>query len=109
MNPINSFWFCYFVLMLHISGPPSEAGALTVDLDAASEAFDQMLAVPWIKQSVKTFELPPCITLFCLRRDLRYTVVTHKALNPFYAWKLFKLATKLFFSQTYSCCLNITM
>ncbi|KAK5904604.1 hypothetical protein CesoFtcFv8_006147 [Champsocephalus esox] len=33
-------------------GPPSEAGALTVDLDAASEAFDQMLAVPWIKQSV---------------------------------------------------------
>ncbi|XP_033953626.1 probable E3 ubiquitin-protein ligase HERC4 [Pseudochaenichthys georgianus] len=33
-------------------GPPSEAGALTVDLDEASEAFDQMLAVPWIKQSV---------------------------------------------------------
>ncbi|KAF3847807.1 hypothetical protein F7725_020835 [Dissostichus mawsoni] len=56
-------------------GHPSEAGALTVDVDAASEAFDQLLAVPWIKQSVKTFELPPCITLFCLRRELRYTVV----------------------------------
>ncbi|XP_029302600.1 LOW QUALITY PROTEIN: probable E3 ubiquitin-protein ligase HERC6 [Cottoperca gobio] len=33
-------------------GPPSEAGALTVDLDAASQAFDQLLAIPWIKQSV---------------------------------------------------------
>ncbi|KAK5868547.1 hypothetical protein PBY51_009548 [Eleginops maclovinus] len=33
-------------------GSPSEAGALTVDLDAASKAFDQMLAVPWIRQSV---------------------------------------------------------
>ncbi|XP_072248664.1 probable E3 ubiquitin-protein ligase HERC4 isoform X2 [Leuresthes tenuis] len=33
-------------------GPPLEAGALTVDLEAASQAFDQLLAVPWIKQSV---------------------------------------------------------
>ncbi|KAI4815497.1 hypothetical protein KUCAC02_005639 [Chaenocephalus aceratus] len=43
-------------------GPPSEAGALTVDLDAASEAFDQMLAVPWIKQSVN---LTLLIDLLC--------------------------------------------
>ncbi|KAM4743192.1 putative E3 ubiquitin-protein ligase HERC4 isoform 2-T2 [Anableps anableps] len=33
-------------------GPPLEAGALTVDLEAARHAFDQMLAVPWIKQTV---------------------------------------------------------
>ncbi|XP_037631297.1 probable E3 ubiquitin-protein ligase HERC6 [Sebastes umbrosus] len=33
-------------------GPPPEADALTVDLEAASRAFDQLLAVPWIKQSV---------------------------------------------------------
>ncbi|KAM6932914.1 LOW QUALITY PROTEIN: putative E3 ubiquitin-protein ligase HERC6 [Xenentodon cancila] len=31
---------------------PLEAGALTVDLHAAEHAFDQLLAVPWIKQSV---------------------------------------------------------
>ncbi|KAI4815496.1 hypothetical protein KUCAC02_005638 [Chaenocephalus aceratus] len=43
-------------------GPPSEAGALTVDLDAASEAFDQMLAVLWIKQSVN---LTLLIDLLC--------------------------------------------
>ncbi|KAF7219056.1 probable E3 ubiquitin-protein ligase HERC6 [Nothobranchius furzeri] len=34
-------------------GTPLEAGALTVDQEAASRAFDQMLAVPWIRQSVK--------------------------------------------------------
>ncbi|MED6235518.1 hypothetical protein ATANTOWER_028158 [Ataeniobius toweri] len=34
-------------------GAPLEAGALTVDLEAARQAFDQMLAVPWIKQTVK--------------------------------------------------------
>ncbi|MEQ2240750.1 hypothetical protein ILYODFUR_018336 [Ilyodon furcidens] len=34
------------------SGAPLEAGALTVDLEAARQAFDQMLAVPWIKQTV---------------------------------------------------------
>ncbi|KAM7399396.1 hypothetical protein PAMP_018669 [Pampus punctatissimus] len=28
------------------------AGALTVDLEVASQAFDQLLAIPWIKQSV---------------------------------------------------------
>ncbi|XP_038150831.1 probable E3 ubiquitin-protein ligase HERC6 [Cyprinodon tularosa] len=33
-------------------GAPLEAGALTVDLQAARQAFDQMLAVPWIKQTV---------------------------------------------------------
>ncbi|XP_043975030.1 probable E3 ubiquitin-protein ligase HERC6 isoform X1 [Gambusia affinis] len=33
-------------------GAPLEAGALTVDLEAACQAFDQMLAVPWIKQTV---------------------------------------------------------
>lgn len=33
-------------------GLPSEAGALTVDLEAASQAFDQLLAIPWIKQTV---------------------------------------------------------
>ncbi|XP_061576509.1 probable E3 ubiquitin-protein ligase HERC6 [Cololabis saira] len=31
---------------------PLEAGALTVDLDAAGRAFEQLLAVPWITQSV---------------------------------------------------------
>ncbi|XP_022604120.1 E3 ISG15--protein ligase HERC5-like [Seriola dumerili] len=34
------------------NGSSLEAGALTVDLEAASQAFDQLLAVPWIKQSV---------------------------------------------------------
>ncbi|XP_035535912.1 probable E3 ubiquitin-protein ligase HERC6 [Morone saxatilis] len=34
------------------NGSPSEAGALTVDLEAASRAFDQLLAIPWIKESV---------------------------------------------------------
>ncbi|XP_067363614.1 probable E3 ubiquitin-protein ligase HERC6 isoform X1 [Channa argus] len=33
-------------------GPPLEAGALTVDLEAASQAFNQLLAVPWIKETV---------------------------------------------------------
>ncbi|XP_031153119.1 E3 ISG15--protein ligase HERC5-like isoform X1 [Sander lucioperca] len=33
-------------------GPPLEADALTVDLEAASQVFDQLLAIPWIKQSV---------------------------------------------------------
>ncbi|XP_041850243.1 probable E3 ubiquitin-protein ligase HERC6 [Melanotaenia boesemani] len=34
------------------NGSPLEAGALMVDLEAASQAFDQLLAIPWIKQSV---------------------------------------------------------
>ncbi|KAI3354346.1 hypothetical protein L3Q82_018869, partial [Scortum barcoo] len=34
------------------NGLPSDAGALTVDLEAAGRAFEQLLAVPWIKQSV---------------------------------------------------------
>lgn len=41
--------FCFFCLR----GFPPKAGALTVDLEAASRTFDQLLAVPWIKQSVK--------------------------------------------------------
>ncbi|KAM7003459.1 putative E3 ubiquitin-protein ligase HERC6 [Tautogolabrus adspersus] len=36
---------------------PKTAGALTVDLDAASRAFDQLLAVPWIKQTVTLNDL----------------------------------------------------
>ncbi|XP_030007491.1 probable E3 ubiquitin-protein ligase HERC6 [Sphaeramia orbicularis] len=31
---------------------PAEAGALTVDLEAASRAFDQLMAIPWIQQSL---------------------------------------------------------
>ncbi|XP_027135920.1 probable E3 ubiquitin-protein ligase HERC6 isoform X1 [Larimichthys crocea] len=31
---------------------PSEAGATTVDVEAASRTFDQMVAVPWIKQTI---------------------------------------------------------
>ncbi|KAM3875257.1 uncharacterized protein ACN63O_000311 [Diretmus argenteus] len=34
------------------SGPPPGAGALTVDVEAASQTFDQLLKRPWIKQSV---------------------------------------------------------
>lgn len=41
-------WSC-----VGFSGPPPKADALTVDLEAASRAFDQMLAVPWIKEAVK--------------------------------------------------------
>ncbi|XP_036006080.1 probable E3 ubiquitin-protein ligase HERC4 isoform X2 [Fundulus heteroclitus] len=41
---------------------PREAGALTVDLEAACKAFDQMLAVPWIKQTAnkagKSYKVP---------------------------------------------------
>ncbi|CAG6004363.1 unnamed protein product [Menidia menidia] len=33
-------------------GPPLETGACTVDLEAVSQAFDQMFAIPWIKKSV---------------------------------------------------------
>ncbi|XP_011616449.2 probable E3 ubiquitin-protein ligase HERC6 isoform X2 [Takifugu rubripes] len=34
------------------SGGPLEPGALTVDLEAAERALDQLLAIPWIKDSV---------------------------------------------------------
>uniref|UniRef100_UPI0037E84922 probable E3 ubiquitin-protein ligase HERC6 n=1 Tax=Semicossyphus pulcher TaxID=241346 RepID=UPI0037E84922 len=34
------------------NGRPLEAGALTVDLEAASQTYDRLLAVPWIKESV---------------------------------------------------------
>ncbi|XP_054456253.1 probable E3 ubiquitin-protein ligase HERC6 [Anoplopoma fimbria] len=40
--------------------PPAEGDVLTVDLEAASQAFDQLLAIPWIKQSVN---LNPLIQL----------------------------------------------
>ncbi|XP_042342287.1 probable E3 ubiquitin-protein ligase HERC6 isoform X2 [Plectropomus leopardus] len=46
-------------------GAPLEAGALTVDLEAASKAFDQMLEIPWIKQSV---DLTNLINLLCASR-----------------------------------------
>nr|XP_046244794.1 probable E3 ubiquitin-protein ligase HERC6 isoform X2 [Scatophagus argus] len=32
--------------------PSSKAGVFTVDLEAAGRAFDQLLAIPWIKKSV---------------------------------------------------------
>ncbi|XP_034721634.1 probable E3 ubiquitin-protein ligase HERC6 isoform X2 [Etheostoma cragini] len=38
-------------------GPPLEADALTVDLEAASQVMDQLLAIPWIKQSVHLEDL----------------------------------------------------
>ncbi|XP_007563091.1 probable E3 ubiquitin-protein ligase HERC6 [Poecilia formosa] len=50
-------------------GPPLEAGALTVDLEAARQAFDQMLAVPWIKQTVNLQLLTEL--LFASRRPLK--------------------------------------
>uniref|UniRef100_H3CY63 HECT domain-containing protein n=1 Tax=Tetraodon nigroviridis TaxID=99883 RepID=H3CY63_TETNG len=34
-------------------GPSLEAGALTVDLEAVCRAFDQLLAIPWIKKLFK--------------------------------------------------------
>ncbi|KAM4565993.1 putative E3 ubiquitin-protein ligase HERC4 isoform 2-T2 [Odontesthes bonariensis] len=46
-------------------GPPLEAGALTVDLEAANQAFDQLLAVPWITQSVN---LKPLLELLVASR-----------------------------------------
>ncbi|XP_068612902.1 probable E3 ubiquitin-protein ligase HERC6 [Brachionichthys hirsutus] len=33
-------------------GPPLDAGAMTVDLEAASQAFDRLLATPWIKETI---------------------------------------------------------
>ncbi|XP_078023256.1 putative E3 ubiquitin-protein ligase HERC6 isoform X1 [Epinephelus lanceolatus] len=47
-------------------GPPLTAGALTVDLEAASRAFDQMLEIPWIRQSVN---LTPLIGLLLASKD----------------------------------------
>lgn len=35
-----------------LSGFPLEAGALTVDLEAAGRAFDQLFVTPWIKEVV---------------------------------------------------------
>lgn len=34
------------------SGLVKEAGVLTVDLEAASDAFEKMVEIPWIKNSV---------------------------------------------------------
>ncbi|XP_070685976.1 probable E3 ubiquitin-protein ligase HERC6 [Pempheris klunzingeri] len=51
------------------NGLPSEAGALTVDLEAAGRAFDQLLAIPWIKQSVN---LKPLMELlFASKNDIK--------------------------------------
>ncbi|XP_076590481.1 putative E3 ubiquitin-protein ligase HERC4 [Chaetodon auriga] len=52
---INSMFFTSSSLVASFTkanGPPLEAGALTVDLEAAERAFDQLLAVPWIKKTV---------------------------------------------------------
>lgn len=37
-------------MVVGFSGPPLEAGALTVDLEAASRAFEQLLKISWIKE-----------------------------------------------------------
>ncbi|XP_074535241.1 E3 ISG15--protein ligase HERC5-like isoform X2 [Halichoeres trimaculatus] len=39
------------------NGSPKAADALTVDLEAACKVFDQMMAVPWIKETVNLKEL----------------------------------------------------
>lgn len=49
-------WSC-----VGFSGPPPKADALTVDLEAASRAFNQMLAVPWIKEAVKNRDSAPSL------------------------------------------------
>ncbi|XP_034459910.1 probable E3 ubiquitin-protein ligase HERC6 [Hippoglossus hippoglossus] len=41
------------------NGCSLEAGALTVDLEAASRAFDQLLEIPWIKQAMNLEILMP--------------------------------------------------
>lgn len=51
------------------NGLPLEAGALTVDLEAASRTFDQLMARPWIKQSVNVDLL--CNLLFLSRTALK--------------------------------------
>lgn len=58
-------WSC-----VGFSGPPPKSDALTVDLEAASRAFDQMLAVPWIKEAVKNRDSSP--SLFIAQK--RFTV-----------------------------------
>lgn len=45
------FWFV-FRCCSGFSGAASEAGALTVDLEAARQAFDQLMDVSWIKESL---------------------------------------------------------
>lgn len=48
-----------FLVLSHcfsFSGP-LEPGALTVDLEAAERALDQLLAIPWIKESVTLYFL----------------------------------------------------
>ncbi|KAM7413228.1 hypothetical protein PAMA_020550 [Pampus argenteus] len=50
---IASMFFTSSSLVASFTKPDGlSAGALTVDLEAASQAFDQLLAIPWIKQSV---------------------------------------------------------
>ncbi|KAM9359120.1 putative E3 ubiquitin-protein ligase HERC4 [Symphorus nematophorus] len=57
---INSMFFTSSSLIASFTkanGHPLEAGALTVNLAAAGHAFEQLLAVPWIKQSVNLIVL----------------------------------------------------
>lgn len=46
-----------FLVLSHCFGfsGPLEPGALTVDLEAAERALDQLLAIPWIKESVTLY------------------------------------------------------
>uniref|UniRef100_H3C0L9 HECT domain-containing protein n=1 Tax=Tetraodon nigroviridis TaxID=99883 RepID=H3C0L9_TETNG len=48
------FQKCFYKTGRSFSGPSLEAGALTVDLEAVCRAFDQLLAIPWIKKLFKT-------------------------------------------------------
>ncbi|XP_075905855.1 putative E3 ubiquitin-protein ligase HERC6 [Nelusetta ayraudi] len=50
-------------------GCPPVAGGLTVDLEAASRAFDRMLEAPWIKEAVNLG--PVTKSLFCFRTALK--------------------------------------
>ncbi|XP_068172920.1 E3 ISG15--protein ligase HERC5-like isoform X2 [Antennarius striatus] len=50
-------------------GPPLEAGAMTVDLEAASQAFDQLLATSWINESINVGTLIDL--LVASRKDLK--------------------------------------
>lgn len=47
----------FFLVLSHccpgFSGPPLDAGASTVDLEAARQALDQLFSISWIKNSVR--------------------------------------------------------
>lgn len=44
---------CCFVII--ISGSTTQAGAMSVDIEAAGNVFDQMCKIPWITERVKRF------------------------------------------------------